>query len=269
MTNVETYDSGVVERVARTIGDTDRGLTGGQIADLLSSLNLPDPGPITKWRRIYQALLAEQQRTRSGACVLLVVRTAMNPARWPDQPLFEELRAELNAVLLFNGVELGADGQLTTVEAATTHDEVAARTRRLRKELERRGCHAEVFRYCRRELLAEDYFTAVFEAVKGMAEYTRSLTDLDKDGHALVDAALLGEEPALALNTLQTETEKNEQRGLAHIMKGIFSAFRNPAAHEPRIVWSLTEADALDLFAALSLVYRRLETAVVIPRGGQ
>lgn len=266
MANVEPYDAGIVKRIAQTIGDTDRGLTGGEIGELLDELGLDDQGESTKWRRIHAALVHEQQRTGSGTCVLSLVKTAMKPARWADRARFEVLRSELNEALLFAGVELRPDGELLRVDPASTHDEVASRTRRLRKELERRGCHQEVFRYCTQELLNEDYFTAVFEAVKGLAEYTRERSGLDLDGHQLVDAALLGSSPRLAINKLETETELNEQRGLANIMKGIFSAFRNPAAHEPRVIWEVTEADALDLFATLSLVYRRLEKAAVVPR---
>lgn len=266
MARVNPFDPGIVKRIAQTIGDTSRGLTGSEIDELLDELNLDDQGHSTKWRRIHAGLLHEQQRTRSGTCVPSLVTTAMKPVRWPDHGRFEALRGELNEALLYSGVELQSDGRLLKVDPATTHDEVASRTKRLRKELERRGCHGEVFRYCTRELLDEDYFTAVFEAVKGLAEYTRERSGLDLDGHQLVDAALLGASPRLALNKLQSDTELNEQRGLANIMKGIFSAFRNPTAHEPRIIWEVTEADALDLFATLSLVYRRLEKAAVIPR---
>jgi len=49
-------------------------------------------------------------------------------------------------------------------------------------------------------------------------------------------------------------------------MKGCFSAFRNPTAHEPRIVWHVSEADTLDLLSTLSLIHRRLDNAVVLRR---
>jgi uncharacterized protein (TIGR02391 family) len=47
-------------------------------------------------------------------------------------------------------------------------------------------------------------------------------------------------------------------------MRGVFSAFRNPEAHEPKVHWHVSEADALDLLSALSLIHRRLDSAVVI-----
>ena len=47
-------------------------------------------------------------------------------------------------------------------------------------------------------------------------------------------------------------------------MKGIFSAFRNPEAHELKVLWHVSETDALDLLSTLSLIHRRLDGAVVI-----
>ncbi|WP_276309372.1 TIGR02391 family protein [Cryobacterium aureum] len=45
------------------------------------------------------------------------------------------------------------------------------------------------------------------------------------------------------------------------LAKGLFSAFRNPVAHEPRIEWVLTEQDALDVLGTLSMIHRRLDSA--------
>jgi len=62
----------------------------------------------------------------------------------------------------------------------------------------------------------------------------------------------------------------SEHRGLMNIMKGVFSAFRNPTAHEPKVSWHVTEQDALDLLTLASLLHRRLDAAVrTAPRSGQ
>jgi hypothetical protein len=38
--------------------------------------------------------------------------------------------------------------------------------------------------------------------------------------------------------------------------EGVFAAFRNPAAHEPRLVWEVSEQDALDVVGTLSMIHR-------------
>ena len=77
----------------------------------------------------------------------------------------------------------------------------------LRKSLVERKVHGDVLRYCRAELVADDYFHAVFEATKSVAEKLRDKAGLDSDGSTLVDAALgIGKAgtPRLALDILTT-----------------------------------------------------------------
>jgi uncharacterized protein (TIGR02391 family) len=66
----------------------------------------------------------------------------------------------------------------------------------------------------------------------------------------------------LAFNSLSTESEHSEHKGLTNLMKGFFGTFRNPTAHAPRIAWKLTEQDALDMMTVASLLHRRLDEAV-------
>jgi len=256
------FDEAVVEGVARVLGETSAGLTGAEIATMLGRCGIPDPGEMTKWRRIAAALADHQRSSGSGNAVVLFVKAAMKPVRWAGRSGdFADMIQELNGVLAFAGLELHKDGRLYRRKAAVTHDDATIVSRRLRDEMQRRGGHAEVYRYCSRELVADDCFGAVFEAVKGLAERVRLATGLDTDGHQLVQDAFEGASPMIAFNTLRTDTERNEQRGLANIMKGIFSAFRNPTAHEPRLVWHIREQDALDLLTMMSLVHRRLDEA--------
>jgi uncharacterized protein (TIGR02391 family) len=38
--------------------------------------------------------------------------------------------------------------------------------------------------------------------------------------------------------------------------------FRNPTAHEARVLWKMDKADAEDLLSMVSLIHRRLDSAV-------
>jgi uncharacterized protein (TIGR02391 family) len=102
----------------------------------------------------------------------------------------------------------------------------------LRAELSRRDVHPDVLRFCRAELLDQNYFHAVLEASKSVADKLRGLTRTSGDGSPLVDATCsLASGPRIAFNSLATEWERSEQTGIATLMKGLFSTFRNPAAH--------------------------------------
>jgi uncharacterized protein (TIGR02391 family) len=63
----------------------------------------------------------------------------------------------------------------------------------------------------------------------------------------------------LALNTLETDTQKSRQNGLDVGVRAIFSAARNPTAHEPKVLSTMTEQDAVDLLTQMSYLHRRID----------
>jgi uncharacterized protein (TIGR02391 family) len=111
-----------------------------------------------------------------------------------------------------------------------------------------------------------NYFHAVLEASKSVSAKIRERTGLDADGAELADQAFtLKRMPPLAFNSLQTQSERSAHSGYAHFVRGVVGAFRNPTAHKPKIEFPLTEEDALDMLATISMVHRRLDQAVVTP----
>lgn len=111
---------------------------------------------------------------RTENCTVAFVKAAMKPVRWAgERQGFDAMREQLNEVLAFSGLSVGSDGQMYRRSVATTHDEAAV-AKRMRDEMQRRSGHAEVFKYCTKELVAEDCFGAVIEAVKGLAEGIRA-----------------------------------------------------------------------------------------------
>lgn len=129
----------------------------------------------------------------------------------------------------------------------------------MRAALEIRNVHEGVLKYCRAELIEENYFHAVLEATKGVAERIRQSSDLGSEGANLVTEAFAVKNPILALNSLVTETEKSEQKGFTNLLIGIFGAVRNPLAHAPKTVWPMPEQDALDILTLISFVHRKLD----------
>lgn len=249
------------------LGDTGTGLTGSEIGRYLGECGFPDPIPqMTKRHRLFAALRDKQNTDGCANSVLAFIKYVMNPVRYVgNRDYFETERAKLNGVLAFSGLTLGDDGQLRTVKKAQTLTEAEAAAGALRKALLERKVHADVLTFCRAELVVDNYFHAVFEATKSVAEKLREKTGLGSDGSTLVDEALgIGKTgyPRLALNSLQTESERSEHTGLMNLIKGLFGAFRNTTGHAPKIFWKISEQDALDILTTISLVHRRLDTAV-------
>jgi len=193
----------------------------------------------------------------------------LDPAAYVDRPdEFENVRQQLNAILVFSGLEYGKDGKFRRTAAVSTIDEAHQRAQTLHAKFRGRRIHSEVVKYCKPELLQDNYFHAVFEATKGLAQRIRELSGTDGDGVVLVDRVFSVERPVLALNTLQTETERSEHKGFASLMKGCFAAVRNPLAHEPKLLWK-GEDDAADYLSLISLLHRKLDDCVKTGLGGR
>lgn len=254
-----------LEAIAKVIADSRDGLSGGEISHILAQCKVEDTDPtMTKWKRLYNALVHAQNEQHHGAMVVGFIHKAMKPARWLGRAVeFDDMRANLNKALAFTGLELGEDGKLHEVEVARTVAEAEERADRLRGKLKARGVHDDVLRFCRAELLQRNYFHAVLEATKSVADKIRKLSGLAGDGGELVQAAFgQGQAgPILAINALATDTERTEQRGFVSLLVGLFGTFRNPTAHEARIYWAIDEQDALDILSLVSLVHRKLDKA--------
>lgn len=94
---------------------------------------------------------------------------------------------------------------------------------------------------------ARGYTHAILDAMHYLSEIIREKSGLDGDGHSLVGAALGGQSPVLRVNKFQTESEKNIQKGLEQILRGMYQGIRNPRSHE-QIEDSKDTADAIILF---------------------
>ena len=77
-----------------------------------------------------------------------------------------------------------------------------------------------------------NYTHAILDGIHLLSELLREKSGLDGDGHSLVGAALGGQSPVLRINRLQTETERNIQKGIEQILRGIYQGIRNPRSHE-------------------------------------
>ena len=134
---------------------------------------------------------------------------------------------------------------------------------RFKSKLENRNIHPKIFEYCNTELISENYFHSVFEAVKSVAEEIRQKSQLTVDGSELIDKAFSVNSPILKINSLQTENEKSEQKGFSNFVKGLFGMFRNTTAHAPKIIWQISEDEALDIMTTISLIHKKIDKITI------
>ncbi|CAH7053374.1 Hypoth_Ymh domain-containing protein [Vibrio chagasii] len=265
MARLEKLDLGIIESICKVLGETSNGFKGSEIGKLLYEAGIDDiDATDTKWKRLNAAIANRQEQDGCANNVIHFIQIAMTPARHIEHlEWFNDTRYKLNQVLSFAGYILGDNGKVSHTSKASTINEAAARASKLKEHLVSRHVHPDVLYYCKEELLVDNYFHAVFEATKSVADKIRIKTGLTSDGANLVNEAFSFKNvPHLALNTLQTESEKSEQKGFINLLVGLFGTFRNTTAHAPKVTWKIDELDALDILSMVSLVHRRLDKAI-------
>lgn len=264
---IQLFDEAILEQLCNILGDTNTGLSGSQIGRYLGECGIGDPNPgMTKRVRLFEALKARQTLDGCSNNVCAFIQRVMNPVLYVNSPeYFATKIGELNHVLAFQGLTFNDQGKFEYCKPALSIPEAQGNADKLRSKLVDRGVHPDVLKFCRAELVQGNYFHAVLEASKSVAQKIRDKTGFSSDGNTLVDEAFgIGQKPypVLAFNTLSSDSEKSEHNGLMNLIKGFFGIFRNPTAHAPKIVWKISEQDALDMMIIASLLHRRLDNSV-------
>lgn len=243
-------------------------LTHSQISSKLPKAGFLVPEGGNKPSRIKSAFNTYQNEVNASNAILAFIKSLVDPVLFLNDPGKQaDLIKHLNEVLSFSGYTLDSAGKLNySSYKAGTISEAKQRASDFRSELINRNVHGDLLVYCKPELLEEDYFHAVFEAVKSYCDKIRSKTGIVQDGATLFDTAFCIRSPYLAINTLQTESEVSEQKGFVNLLKGIYSMFRNTTAHDPKIKRTVSKQDAIDAFTIMSYIHRRLDSAALVRR---
>lgn len=264
MADVISFTNAQITQLSHLFGDEI--MTGSEISRVLTRVGIQDnSGASTKWRRLEYAFTERQNCDRAGNAILRFIQEVLAPVNYvQNQDTFEDRRSRLNGILSFSGIQYRADGQFERITVAKTIDDAQKRVQSILPKLRQRGVHGRVLQYCNEELLKENYFHAVLEATKSLAEQIRQLTNLKEDGTALYDKAFSTSAPYLVLNNLQTESEKSQQKGFCLMLKGINSMVRNVTAHTPKIKWIIEEDEAIDILTTISFLHKNLDNCQVV-----
>jgi len=258
---VESFDENILEHVGEVMGNYD---TGTGLTRLFESAGYEDYRLTneSKWRFVMQSFQDLQQRKSNGSAVVEVLEQFCQPVRWlrrRDQ--FEEMRRELNAILAFAGLAVNEEGKVVLL--ATRARTLLSPTNEDAALFDARDFHACVVRHGRDLFRKGQYFHAVFECCKAIDQAVATNAGSSASGRQLMGQAF-GASGPLHLNSGQTQSEKDEQEGIMHLMMGLVAAVRNPQAHQPQHTWPMSRADALDLLGFISYLCRKLDGTIVV-----
>lgn len=273
-------DQQKIKAICDIVAHTSQGLTKSQLTTLLGQCRIcvVDDGSsrsqlgytigLNKRDWLYNCLASEINKTQSFDKIFSFLQVALNPALYTSvdsRQKYRYLLEETNKVLLFAGLSIDQSGRLVEVSQAQTLTEVDQRVNRLKKALYDRAIHSEVQKYCVEDYLRADYYDAVFEAAKGLAERVRQISGLTTDGGALFQTAFSKNDPYIFFNAMKTESERSEFTGLKELLEAIFHLVRNPAAHTPKINWKNDETKALDILTLISFAHKYLDECHRMP----
>lgn len=238
-------------------------LTHTKITEHLSSAGISETGQGTnKTDRIFYALKARQTQDRCGNNVLAFVSRLLNPKRYGDEAIFEEDRSRINEKLVYEGIEIDKSGQPRQVVKAKTISDAKLRSLKIKEKVHGIGIHQDLLPYCEAEWLKENYFHAILEITKSVAERLRQKSGYSSDGADLVDDCFgLGKDkqPMLAFNTLQTPSDESEHKGFGNFCKGFFSMYRNPKAHNPKILEDTQITQMTEVLVVATIIHNKLD----------
>lgn len=271
-----------LKSICAVLADTNRGMTKTELSQTLQRCRIVavDDGfrnigngmayqiGLNKRDWLYSCFANEINTQQTYTRIYAFIESALNPISYTPaekRDKYQWIYEEINKVLLLVGLQVQKDGKVVNVPKATTLDEVDRRVNSLNKKLFDRAIHSEVKKYCIKDYLRNDYFDAVFEASKGLAERVRQITGLTNDGGELFQTAFSTKDPYIFFNSLQTESELSEFKGLKELIEAIFHLARNPEAHTPKINWKVDETKALDILTLISFAHKYLDECHRIP----
>lgn len=231
--------------------------------------NICPKNSLARHKRIYNTFVYYIEKSNSCTKVFNTLFEVINPVRFEDQDEYNQLVYELNSILLHKGIKLTYESgkkQLHKVKPAKNISDSQARANFLIHIIKDRNLHPKMLDFCKEEYLQENYFHAVFEASKSIMQSIRDKTGLTDDGNTLIQKAFNITSPYLAFTSLETDSQKSEQKGFSNLLCGICSMFRNPTAHEPKITYHINKEDAIDIFTIISFAHRKLDTLHLIKR---
>ena len=114
-----------------------------------------------------------------------------------------------------------------------------------------------------RQLFADGHYAnAVENAFKCLNNAVKEKSGLSADGDGLMTQAFGARSPILKLNSLQSQSDQNEQRGYMQIFAGVMAGIRNPRAHEHEIVDD--PEVALEMIIIANHLIRKLENSTLV-----
>ena len=281
MLDISTQD---IRNLSNIIGDTNDGISGADIKRCLADagIEILDDGKnqtrytytigLIKRDHLYKCLSNEFEKYHSANRIIAFLNVVMDPGRYvkqEDRRKYDYLFEHINKFLRLKGYQYDKSGSLMEIPKADSLDDVDKLINDMNSRMYHRALHREVVKYCGKELLRKDNYDAVFEAAKGLEKRIQDMSGLPNTGEGLIIKAFDPRSPFIALNSCQTQTEKDETDGFIFLLKSIFKMYRNPAAHKLKCDWKKDQTETLDALTVISVAHKYLDLCAEVRKVGR
>ena len=256
---IQLFDDTALRNISDVISEI---LTHSKITYFFNTKCIIEMGGNNKKDRVFHALKEKQKQDLCGNNVLGFIVEIINPRRYSDETQFEKDRRRINEKLLYEGIEILKDGTPKKVDKARTITEAKERSSKIKEKVHGITIHQNIIPFCEEEWLKENYFHAILEITKSVGERLREISGLRSDGAILVnDCFGLGKDmkSMLAFNMLKNESEESEHKGFSNFCKGFFSMYRNPKAHNPKVLEYTQLSEMIEVLIVATIIHNRLD----------
>lgn len=120
--------------------------------------------------------------------------------------------------------------------------------------------HLRIYNAAKASFEVGHYSTAIFEASKALINLVKEKSGRSEDGEDLMNKVFSVDNPVLKFNNQQNQSEKDEQKGMMFLYKGMVAGIRNPKGHtEISQLPPIGPDKALEYLAFISLLAKRLD----------
>lgn len=259
---ITSFSDEILEHIAGIISGTR---SGSEITRFFKAAGYPEfvhDGSTKKWF-VLDCLRDLNNRSDGPYHVVKIIEKLADPKQYISAPeVHRRILEGLNRALIFHGLQINKDNRVVLLKktAPSTPEDIPSEKAEI--DLFNKIClHPKIREVSEKLFVDGHYAQAIFEAFKAVNNAVKEKTGIrDKDGQSLMAYAFSGNPPPLALNSLQTQSEKDEQDGFKFLFMGAMTGIRNPKAHDH--VRQTDPYRTLHYLAFASLLMTRIDDSI-------
>ena len=231
---ISPFPDEILEHIAGIISETR---SGSEITRFFNASGYPEfvhDGSTKKWF-VLNCLKTLNGRSDGPYHVVKIIEKLTDPKQYiSNSDMHKKIVEDLNRALIFHSIHVNENNRVILSQEPVPSSPQNEPSDREEIELFRKlRLHLKIQEVSKKLFIDGHYAQAIFEAFKVVNNAVKEKSGIDdKDGQTLMAHVFSCSFPVLALNSLKSQSEKDEQDGFKFLFMGAMAGIRNPKAHE-------------------------------------